>query len=228
MPILILGGYMDPGFAASAIESAIRSGTSPQARIATVSFGDCTSFAQCRERTLRAAQQWTGEELIVIANSMGGLVARYCAIGAPELSACGMESDETTPAPLAPLHIHTLFTICSPHLGALMAEGGSSSALTLDMRAGSTFLACLDRALATAPYELVCYARTGDAIVGMDRCAPVGKELLWIDTPPFEFAHIGANKDPRILADILARIRDTPAAPAKPAASTASPTPPNR
>jgi len=35
----------------------------------------------------------------------------------------------------------------------------------------------------------------------------LGFELRWVDTPALEFAHINANKDSRILADILATIR---------------------
>lgn len=202
-PILILGGYMDPGFAAASLEKAVRAGTSPSAEIVAVSFGDCTSFTQCRNRTLRAMAPWKDREVDVIANSMGGLVARFSAMDASQIEECGRRAATNDP----PLRIHTLFTLSSPHLGAVMAEIGASSVLTLDMRQGSKFLACLDHALATATYELVCYGRTNDSIVGMDRCAPEGHELRWVATPRFEFGHIGANKDPRILADMLAAIR---------------------
>ena len=75
--IMILGGYMDPGFAARAIEKAIRAGTSTETEIIAISFGDCISFAQCRQRVLHAVAQWKDREFDVIANSMGGLVARF-------------------------------------------------------------------------------------------------------------------------------------------------------
>ena len=88
-----------------------------------------------------------------------------------------------------------------------MAESGPSSEFSMDMRQKSKFIACLDRALEVAKYEMICYGRTGDSIVGMDRSAPVGVELRWVDTPALEFAHVGANNDPRILADILTTIR---------------------
>jgi len=201
--ILILGGYMDPGFAARAIEKAIRAGTSPETEIIAISFGDCISFAQCRQRVLHVVAQWKDREIDVIANSMGGLVARFSAMDSAQLESCGIHSNSIDPA----IRIHTLFTICSPHQGALMAESGPSSEFSMDMRQKSKFIACLDRALEVAKYEMICYGRTGDSIVGMDRSAPVGFELRWVDTPALEFAHVGANKDPRILADILATIR---------------------
>lgn len=206
-PILVLGGYMDPGMASGSLARALRSAMGPQAEIVSVSFGDCTSMAQCRDRVMAATLSLRNASpnctFDVIANSMGGLVARYCAMSPEEVAACGLSS----PAPAVALRIHHLYTICTPHLGARMAEGPLGSPMTRDMRPSSPFLECLDRALPSATYALTCFARAGDSIVGADRSAPSGIEPIQFDTPPFEFAHVDAHRDPRILLVIVRSLR---------------------
>lgn len=206
-PILVLGGYMDPGFASGTLERALRNACGPDTKIVAVSFGDCTSMAQCRDRVMAATRPlraaWPNCAFDVVANSMGGLVARYSALSADEIAGCGLPS----PAQAGMLRINHLYTICTPHLGALMAEGPLGSQMTKDMRAGSRFLSCLDSALPSAPYELTCFAREGDGIVGADRSAPAGIEPIQFDTPPFELAHVDAHRDPRILLVIVRSLR---------------------
>lgn len=206
-PIVVLGGYMDPGFASGSLERALRRACGPDAEIVSVSFGDCTSMTQCRDRVMAATRplRATRPECAfdVVANSMGGLVARYSALSADEIAGCGL------PPPAQPgmLRIHRLYTICTPHLGALMAEGPLGSPMTQDMRPGSEFLSCLDSALPGAQYSLTCFARVGDSIVGADRSAPPGMEPILFDTPPFELSHVDAHRDPRILLVIARSLR---------------------
>ena len=212
-PILVLGGYMDPGFASGSLERALRRACGPDTEIVAVSFGDCTSMAQCRDRlmaatrALRAARPECAFD--VVANSMGGLIARYSALPEDEIARCGLPS----PAQAGMLRIHHLYTICTPHRGALMAEGPLGSPMTKDMRPGSRFLSCLDSALPSAPYGLTCFARAGDSIVGADRSAPAGIEPILFDTPPFELAHVDAHRDPRILLVIVRGLRGEPSLP---------------
>lgn len=207
-PILALGGYMDPGFASGSLERTLRRALGPDTVIVPVPFGDCTSMAQCRDRVLAATQSLRAAQpdlaFDVVANSMGGLVARYCALSPEDLSRCGLPP----PSQQGALRIHHLYTICTPHLGARMAEGPFGSPLTQDMRPGSPFLSCLDSALANASYGLTCFARAGDSIVGADRSAPAGVEPILFDTPPFELAHVDAHRDPRILLVIVRSLRD--------------------
>jgi pimeloyl-ACP methyl ester carboxylesterase len=207
-PILVLGGYMDPGFAAGSLERALGRVCADGTRIMTVSFGDCTSMAQCRDRVLAATQAIRDADpdcsFDVVANSMGGLVARYCALSPTTVADCGLPM----PVPAGALRIHHLYTICTPHLGARMAEGAFGSPMTQDMRPGSAFLSCLDRALAHAEYALTCFAREGDSIVGEDRSAPAGTEPVLFDTPPMELSHVDAHRDPRILLVIVRSLRD--------------------
>ena len=207
-PILALGGYMDPGFASGALARTLRRACGPEATIVPVSFGDCTSMAQCRDRVLAATQGLRSAQpdlaFDVVANSMGGLVARYCTLTPEQISLCGLPP----PPQAGAIRIHHLYTICTPHRGARMAEGPLGSPLTRDMRPGSHFLSCLDSALANASYGLTCFARAGDSIVGADRCAPAGVEPILFDTPPFELAHIDAHADPRILLVIVRSLRE--------------------
>ena len=206
-PLLILGGYMDPGFAAGSLTRALQRACGAGTDVVTVSFGDCTSMAQCRERVLAATRPLRAANpdiaFDVVANSMGGLVARYCAISHESIAACGLPSKQEQDA----ITIHHLYTICTPHLGARMAEGPLGSPLTRDMRAGSAFLTCLDGAFANAGYTITCFAREGDSIVGAERSAPAGVQPIVFDTPPFEFAHVDAHRDPRILLVIVRSLR---------------------
>jgi hypothetical protein len=105
------------------------------------------------------------------------------------------------------LRVRRLFTIASPHRGARMATLPTLDRRQIDMRPGSPFLAELDGALEQADYELVTYARLGDAVVGAANSAPHGRDPWWVDCPPLGFAHLGAGHDHRILADIARRLR---------------------
>jgi pimeloyl-ACP methyl ester carboxylesterase len=206
-PILVLGGYMDPGFASGSLERSLRRAFAPGTTILAVSFGDCTSMSQCRDRVLAATQAIRDADpdctFDVVANSMGGLIARYCALPPATVTQCGMPP----PVPSGTLRIRHLYTICTPHAGARMAEGAFGSSMTQDMRPGSAFLSCLDAALPHADYALTCFAREGDSIVGADRSAPPGTEPILFDTPPLELSHVDAHRDPRILLVIVRSLR---------------------
>ena len=204
---------MDPGFAAGSLERALRRVCGPQTQIVAVSFGDCTSMGQCRDRVLAATQPLRSDHpdcaFDVVANSMGGLVARYAALTPDDISRCGLPA----PTQQGALRIHHLYTICTPHLGARMAEGVFGSPLTHDMRPGSHFLACLDGAYGERGYGLTCFAREGDSIVGADRSAPAGVKPVTLDTPPFELAHVDAHRDPRIVLAVVRGLRGEPSLP---------------
>lgn len=206
-PILVLGGYMDPGFAAGSLERALRAACGESARIVAVSFMDCTSMEQCRERVIASAARIRDAQpevaFDVVANSMGGLVARCAALAPERLAECGLPALHGA----APLRIHHLYTIGTPHQGAQMADGALGSPLTRQMRQGSDLLRCLDAALPTCGYGITCFGRVGDSIVGLERCAPEGFDLIWFDTPPLELAHVDAHRDPRIVRLIAAGIR---------------------
>jgi len=214
-PLVVLGGFLDPGFAPGGVIRAVRP-TLDGGPIIRVTFATSRRFAECRERVLAAVLEALPErtevesgryetiEVDVIANSMGGLVARYAAIWPDPPDA--PDAPDTIHADTR-LRIARLFTISSPHRGAASANPRSISALERDMATGSAFLEALDAALADAEYELVCYVRLGDVIVGRDNAAPAGTIPHWVAEPPLEAAHLFASYDRRILADIARRLR---------------------
>ena len=84
-PVLVLGGYFDPGIVACDLSRRLRRLTGDP-RVIAVPFAFCGDFDTCRARVIRAVDRaygtvdpvWT-TEVDVVAVSMGGLVARYAA-----------------------------------------------------------------------------------------------------------------------------------------------------
>ena len=61
------------------------------------------------------------------------------------------------------------------------------------------------------PYEMHCYVRLDDSVIGAASAAPQGRAAWWVANMPLELSHLGAAEDPRILADIARRLRgETP------------------
>ena len=183
----------------------------------------CDSFDACRLRVAQAVDRAFPSddsnqtvEVDVIGLSMGGLVGRYCAA---EFVPAG-ETPSSQPSPGGRgsksgkrLRIRRLFTTSSPHLGAVRAERlPQLLELQRDMTPGSELYERLERAEASAGasgtrYELVPYVRLGDDVVGSANAAPKGRTAWWVTNPPGQFAHVGAMTDPRILADVVRRLR---------------------
>jgi hypothetical protein len=201
-PVVVLGGYFDPGLGALWVAREFRRLTG-DCRIIPVSFTFDLGFDRCRERVIEKVDRifpsadpvWTAE-VDVIGVSMGGLVARHAA-APPANPAAGARR----------LRICRLFTISSPHRGARMASIPCFLPMHRDMRPGSEFLARLESAEQPRDYEIHAYVRLGDRIVGPEHAAPSGEALRWVSNPPFAPAHIGAVIDSRILADIARRLR---------------------
>jgi hypothetical protein len=74
------------------------------------------------------------------------------------------------------------------------------------MRTGSHFLGRLDEALPTSVYELVCYARTHDVMVGATNCAPPEQQPFWLHGPRL-CSHVTMWADPLIRLDVARRLR---------------------
>src|SRR4051812_3041561 len=114
-PVLVIGGYLDFGVTPSLVRSELRAVTADD-RIAPVALSACNDFDDCGEKVIAAVDQASPPKdpefpppVDVIGVSMGGLAARYAA--APD------------PAGKPPrrLKIARLFTISSPHKGAVVA-----------------------------------------------------------------------------------------------------------
>ncbi len=151
------------------------------------------------ERTWPNPEPHRTTEIDVIGVSMGGLVARLAA-------QLPLEDGQKR------LRVARLFTLGTPHNGAILAGKVALDRAAKDMRPGSAFLDRLNAALPTARYELVCYARLNDRWVGATRSAPPGREPIWVSGTRV-FSHVTITTDDRILADVALRLRgETPLA----------------
>ena len=191
-PLVLVGGWLDPLVGMRWVERRLgRCFAKP--RVLLVHHAIFSTHRACRDRLVAAVEAaFPGEEVDVVGHSMGGLVARYAAMR--------MEDGPH-------LAIRNLFTVGTCHRGAAMAPLVQLEPLARAMLPGSPHLRMLDDALPEAGYELTCYARLQDELVGTQRCAPVGHPLHWVPNRRFQRAHRRCRDDARILADIARRIR---------------------
>jgi hypothetical protein len=204
-PLVVIGGFWDFNVTSPIYRHHFRRLTSDD-RIVCVSVGFCGSFDECRRKVIDAVDaafpsddpDWT-TEVDVVGASLGGLVGRVAAAPSPD------------PARPRRLKVARLFTVASPHAGAVMASMFGFTSYHRDMTPGSPFLTSLADADRSAGYELYPYVRLGDGIVGDANAAPPDQTPLWLANPPLHLAHAGAIMDARILADIARRLRgETP------------------
>jgi len=213
-PVVVIGGYADPGIIVSLLTARVRDVLGPGAPVVAVAPGWTWTMDDARRKLLDAVEkefestdgEWT-VEVDVVAVSMGGLVARYAAMP-------GVDHRRR-------LRIARLMTISTPHLGADWAAMPTLESRVVDMRRGSAFLCALDEA--GCGYEVLPYCRLGDLIVGVRNAAPAERTAWWVANQPMQFAHLDAHKDPRILADISRRLRGEAAYATLPAAGLPGP-----
>ena len=203
-PLVILGGLFDVGVGPMAYEAKLR--RCVRGKIIRIAFADCLSLAQCRKRVsdrldaeLGVANAKQTVEVDVIGQSLGGLIGAYSALDDPALG--------------KRLNVNRLFTISSPLQGAKLATRVPWDVFSIqrDCRPGNA----IAKRLATTPitYELYSYTRLRDPTVGALYAALPGHSLYWVDTPRFQSAHAGAFADPRLMLDIVRRLRgETPIA----------------
>jgi pimeloyl-ACP methyl ester carboxylesterase len=219
-PVVVVGGFMDVGVAAPPVAEQLRRATG-DGRVISVSVGLCPTFNACRERVIAAVDEafpstdplWT-TEVDVVGYSMGGIVARYAGSGIAE---AGSGAVPTSARAVRRLRIGRLFTISSPHRGAMLAKAlPVLNSLQADMRAESPFMVVLNAQ--PIAYPLYPYVCLGDEQVGDANAAPAGVTAWWVSNESLSDAHGAARKDPRILADIARRLRyETPFATQPPA-----------
>ncbi len=214
-PVLVLGGYLDPGLLTESLGADL-SEVLEDGPVVTVSFSMTADFESCRARVLAALAseypELLGDDnsletvpIDVVGISMGGLVARYMAMD-------GHDSGKR-------LNIQRLFTVSTSHQGATWAMLPSANAKQTKMRPGSAFLADLNSAANTPGYAVYCYVRLRDSIVGPGRAALPGQNAWWVDSPAWQSPHLGAPSDSRIVADIARRLRGEQAYATLPAAA---------
>jgi pimeloyl-ACP methyl ester carboxylesterase len=206
-PLLIVGGFFDPGIASAFLAHDFRNYTHDD-RIIRVALGWSWDTEEYRQRIIDAVDKAFPStdpvfttEVDVIGYSMGGLASRYAAMKPP------------SGPPLRRLRIARLFTISSPHLGALSAMQlpHNGNKLQDQMWAGSQFLNSINNhADADNLYPVYSYVCLGDKVVGAMNAAPPGQTPWWVSPPIWLSSHDWAFMDPRIRADILCRLRDEP------------------
>jgi hypothetical protein len=130
---------------------------------------------------------------------MGGIVGRYAAI-APR-----SESNARR------LNVVRLFSLASPHQGALASSLNLPHEMMSQVEPDSEFIAWINEADVDHDYVHYCYVRLGDDVVGAENAAPAGATPWWLPNPAFEHAHIAGTLDNRFWADIARRLRGEPA-----------------
>jgi len=202
-PVVVLGGYLDPGPGVSRVTTLVRRAVEPSDWVIEVPFFSVTTFEACRDRVIDKVKEKIGfdesgelPEVDVVAFSMGGIVARYAALDR------GVDPN---------LRIVRLFTISTPHHGAKLAEMLQPDQRIADMRAGSELLTELDSAYEGCGYEIVSYVRLDDSVVGSEAARGPDGRLWWVPNKPLSLAHVRALYDERIIGDIVRRLaNETP------------------
>ncbi len=204
-PLVIVGGFLDPGIAATTMGGHFRDWTHDQ-RIVTVSLGFCFTIEQCRQHIIEEVDQAfptkdpnSTTEVDVIGYSLGGLASRY----ASEDPKPGMQLQRR-------LRIARLFTISSPLRGAIATSNLpliDVMPLIQTMTPGSDVIQSVAVPHgADEIYPIYSYIRLRDYEVGSDNAALPGQSAWWVQGPPLLGPHSRAYSDDRILADILLRL----------------------
>jgi pimeloyl-ACP methyl ester carboxylesterase len=214
-PVVVLSGYRTLGIHAAALVVTLRKATSGKDEdFLFLSYPLETDLDHLADYVVRQVdKKWPSADdrqtvpVDVVGVSMGGVLARWAAL--PPDQRRRDVTDAAAPGAKR-LNIVRLFTFSSPHQGALMSEALPIDPAARDMRRGSAFLDALDEGRSAHPYELVCYAQTGDNIVGATRTAPPGEDPIWTDGTVL-FSHFSVVENPIFLADAAKRLRgETP------------------
>jgi len=197
-PLVIVGGYGDPGFATSSIRDVLEP-LFIEPTIVVVNLDGVNTFDGARAKLIKAIQKalpsddpTTLTETDVIGNSMGGVVAWYAT-----------DAPAGTPA----ARIATLYTIASPFQGAEVAKTFPLNDLVRDSQPGSPFLTRLAEDRQGRGPRIIPYTRSDDTYVGASNTAPMGELPWWVPAQPFRSGHMTSFNDERILADIARRLR---------------------
>jgi hypothetical protein len=197
-PLLIVGGYGDPGFATTALRRSL-SACLRDGVVISVDLWSAGSFEDARALLVEAVDSacptddpFRTTEVDVVCHSAGGLAALYAA---------DPTAGERT------LRVARIFAIGTPFRGAAIADLPTLSPLVVDMRRRSPFLERLTDPERPWVCTVVPYTRSDDAFVGAANTAPPGQTPWWVPPEFVDSGHLNAFDDPRIVADIARRLR---------------------
>lgn len=222
-PVLILNGYHGwSGLAYSHRDRLAQLTSKNKDDFLAVSYAFATDIVDAATQVLNAMQERWGDahgrlpQVDVLGISMGGLVARWCAM-TPEARAklpavSGQRGGRSGSIPQISLDVARLFTFASPHRGAILADKIAPDPAGQAMKTNSPFVAALNDAAAlqsTRINEMICYTQLRDTWVGAKNTAPPGVHPCWVDGPPL-FAHFTAARNPIVFADVARQLRGEP------------------
>lgn len=200
VPLVVIGGWADPGIGGTVAATKLRDLTG-NGRILAVHPGLAWSFDGAGNKVVDEVEKHFGPnaQVDVVGISMGGITARHAA--APD-ARFGKEGHR--------LNIRNLFTIASPHSGSQLANLAGFWGTGLAMRSNSPFLQRLARREADGDYPIVAYARTYDYTIGPGSALPDHLldrgQLIWMPANPLGGGHWRPYADERILGDIARRL----------------------
>lgn len=213
-PVVVVAGWHSPRWFATDLADALRKATDQTPdHFLPVSYTWDASFDRPTDALVRAVEaRWPSDdpavttEVDVVAFSAGGLTARWAALPPQDRVRDGEPGPRGESPTGKRLRIARLFTIGTPHLGAVMADRVAVDAMTIDMQPDSGFLKTLNRGHWPAGYEVVCYAMVGDAWAGARHAAPPGVTPIWTRGEWFG-SHIAALRNDVFIADVARRLR---------------------
>lgn len=210
-PVLILNGYRGWEALAWAVRDTLASATSGRHQdflvISYALLGDTEAITR-RILDRYADARRNDSPIDVVGISMGGVLARWCALSPVDrVHPCARDRASTPPHP-GHLPIARLFTLASPHTGARLASWIRPDPAARDLREGSAWMQALaeHHANGRSPRSMRCYAHLGDTWVGATRTAPAGENPVW-HAGTMAGSHFAAARNPVFLADIARHLR---------------------
>ncbi|MEO0629987.1 MAG: hypothetical protein AAFY46_04575 [Planctomycetota bacterium] len=206
-PVVVLAGYRAWPMLAQGVRYKLMGMTSGESSdflpISYTFQGDIEKIAGIVTR--RIDERWPSgpsEETIevdIVGISMGGLVARVASLPMGELPG----GDETRNKRLK---IGTLYTMGTPHLGAILANRIRPDKAARSMQPGSEFMQYVNARVGEHDFEIVPYAHLNDTWVGATNTAPPGQQPIWTGGTKI-MSHFSITTDDRIMADLARRLR---------------------
>ncbi len=217
-PVLLLNGYRGFSGLALSVRDLLATLTSTDRNdfivVSYATLGDIESITRrvmslVRDRLGIDPDSKVSPAMDVLGISMGGVLARWCAMDAdtrvfakqhvPELRSSRKSS---------PLHIDVAraFTFGSPHRGAILADRIAPDSAARCMRSNSPWLLAMDAYQRQNPIDLTCYTLLKDRWVGATRTAPPGMHPVWMRGPSI-MAHFSAPRWEPFVLDVARRLR---------------------